>query len=119
MARLLGNFCSLEVRAVIRFSWAKNASTSAMSRQHVAKLCHTFQSGRHDVKSCHMTESGRPSSSTTGIPTARIGEMVQKDLREISSELGLIYGSVQDMFSDVPRQCHKIIRRDLAQWTGI
>ncbi|GFU59326.1 hypothetical protein TNCV_4198451 [Trichonephila clavipes] len=40
MAKLLG--FRLEVRAVIRFLWAKNMSASAMSRQHVEKLCHSF-----------------------------------------------------------------------------
>ncbi|GFY29521.1 hypothetical protein TNCV_2626911 [Trichonephila clavipes] len=38
------------MQAVIPFLWAKNVSASAMSRQHVAKLCHSFQSGRQDVE---------------------------------------------------------------------
>ncbi|GFT31646.1 hypothetical protein TNCV_230851 [Trichonephila clavipes] len=42
MARLLGNWSRLEVRAVIRFLWAKNVSASPMSRQHVAKLRLSF-----------------------------------------------------------------------------
>ncbi|GFY28653.1 hypothetical protein TNCV_3440201 [Trichonephila clavipes] len=70
MPRLLGNWFYLEVRAVIRFLWVKNASASAMSRQHVAKLCHSFQSGRQDVESRNITGSSRPSSSTTEINTA-------------------------------------------------
>ncbi|GFW74254.1 hypothetical protein TNCV_2524581 [Trichonephila clavipes] len=65
----LGNGCRLKVRAMIRFLWARNITASAMSRQHVAKLCHCFQSGRQDDKSRNMTRSGRPSSSTTGITT--------------------------------------------------
>ncbi|GFW16969.1 uncharacterized protein TNCV_2760971 [Trichonephila clavipes] len=44
-------------------------------------------------------ESVRPSSSTTEITTARIGEMIQNDRRvnlcELLSELGLSYDSVQ------------------------
>ncbi|GFY14099.1 uncharacterized protein TNCV_3612881 [Trichonephila clavipes] len=50
MARLIGNWSRLEVRAVIRFLWANNISASAMSRQHVEKLCHSLQSGRQDVE---------------------------------------------------------------------
>ncbi|GFX84418.1 hypothetical protein TNCV_4135281 [Trichonephila clavipes] len=70
-----------------------------MSRQHVAKLCHYFQSAGRT-----MTVRGRQISSTTKITTARIGEMIQNArwvaLREISSEMGLIYGSVKDIISD-------------------
>ncbi|GFV05224.1 hypothetical protein TNCV_224371 [Trichonephila clavipes] len=54
-----------------------------------------------------MTGSGWPCSSTTEITTARIGEMIQNDRRvtllEISSELGLSYGSMQHIVSDVLR----------------
>ncbi|GFX36322.1 histone-lysine N-methyltransferase SETMAR [Trichonephila clavipes] len=107
MARLLGNLSRLEVQVVILFLWAKNVSASAMSRQHVTKLCYSFQSGRQDVESRNMTWSGRPSSSTTEITTARIGEMIQNDrritLREISSELRLSYGRVEHIISDVLR----------------
>ncbi|GFV50745.1 hypothetical protein TNCV_2214061 [Trichonephila clavipes] len=70
MVRLLGNWSRLEVRAVIRFLWAKIVSASAMSRQHVAKSCHSFPSGRQVVESRNMTGSGRPSSSTTEITRA-------------------------------------------------
>ncbi|GFX29871.1 uncharacterized protein TNCV_4750001 [Trichonephila clavipes] len=98
MARLLGNWSRLEMRAVVRFLWAKNVSASVMSRQPVVKLCHSFQLGRQDVESISMAGSRRPSSSTTEISTARIGEMIQNDrrvtLHEISSELGMSYGSV-------------------------
>ncbi|GFV76899.1 hypothetical protein TNCV_689691 [Trichonephila clavipes] len=57
MVRLLENWSRLEVRAVIRFLWAKNVSVSAMSRPHVVKLCHSFQSDREDVESHNMTET--------------------------------------------------------------
>ncbi|GFV91069.1 uncharacterized protein TNCV_1249511 [Trichonephila clavipes] len=80
MARLLGNMSRLEVRALIRFLWAKIVSACAMSR-HVAKLCHSFQSGSQDVESRNMTGNGPPSSSTTEINPARIGEMIQNDRR--------------------------------------
>ncbi|GFX81909.1 uncharacterized protein TNCV_2571091 [Trichonephila clavipes] len=73
MARLLGNWSRLEVRTVIRFVWAKNVSAPATSRQHVAKLCHSFQSGRQDVESRNIIGRGRPNSSTTEITMARIG----------------------------------------------
>ncbi|GFX03375.1 hypothetical protein TNCV_4633871 [Trichonephila clavipes] len=51
-----------------------------------------------------MTQSGRPSSSTTEITTARIGEMIQNDqwvtLSEILSELGLIDRILTSQCSD-------------------
>ncbi|GFS76556.1 histone-lysine N-methyltransferase SETMAR [Trichonephila clavipes] len=110
MARLLANSSRLEVRAMIRFLWAKNASASAMSRHHVAKLRHSFQSGRQDVESCNMTGSGRPSSSTTEITTGRIGEMIKNDrrvtLREISRQS---YSNVQHIVSDVLRYSKRVL----------
>ncbi|GFW17879.1 uncharacterized protein TNCV_1134791 [Trichonephila clavipes] len=102
------------VRAVTRFLWAKNVSVSAMSRQHVAKLSHSFQSGRQDVESRNMTGSSRPSSSVTEMTTAGIGEMIQNDRRvnllEISSDLGLSYGSVQHVVSDVLGYSKTVLR---------
>ncbi|GFX38060.1 histone-lysine N-methyltransferase SETMAR [Trichonephila clavipes] len=119
------NWSHLEVRAMIRVLWAKNMCASAMSRQHETKLRHSFQSGRQDVENHNMTGSGRPSSSTTKINTARIEEMIQNyrrvNLHEILSELGLSYGTVQHIVSDVLRYSKaicEIIRGDLAQWTG-
>ncbi|GFV90298.1 histone-lysine N-methyltransferase SETMAR [Trichonephila clavipes] len=80
MVRRLGNWSRLEMRAVIRFLWARNVSTSAiynqimefygeqtMSRQLVTKWCRSFQSGKKDVGNRNMAGSGRPSSSTTRI----------------------------------------------------
>ncbi|GFV61925.1 uncharacterized protein TNCV_4107291 [Trichonephila clavipes] len=103
-ATLFEDWSRLEVRAVIQFLWAKNVSASAMSRQHVAKLCHSFLSGRREVKSRSMTEMVRLSSSTTEMND---GEMIQNGLRvtmrEILSELGLSYGKVQYIVSNVPR----------------
>ncbi|GFU20285.1 histone-lysine N-methyltransferase SETMAR [Trichonephila clavipes] len=52
-----------------------------------------------------MVESGQLSSSTAEINTSRVEKMIQNDrrvtLREISSELGLSYCSVQRIVSDV------------------
>ncbi|GFW63403.1 hypothetical protein TNCV_400691 [Trichonephila clavipes] len=105
----------------MRVLCAKNVSASAMSRQHVAKLCNSLQSGRCDVKSCNMTGISRTSSSTTEINKARIGEMIQNDrwvtLREISSELGAMVGcSISFLIGcDIQRQYRDVIHRDLAQ----
>ncbi|GFT26459.1 hypothetical protein TNCV_3603251 [Trichonephila clavipes] len=76
MAKLFGNWSRLALQAVIRFLWANNVSSSAMCRQHVTKLRHSYQSGRQDAKN-YMTGSGRPISSTTEIHTARIGKCFQ------------------------------------------
>ncbi|GIY82216.1 histone-lysine N-methyltransferase SETMAR [Caerostris darwini] len=120
MARRSENWSRLEVPAVIRFLWAKNVSASdihsqivdvygeeAMSRQHVAEWCRSFQSGRQDVENRTMAGRDRSSSSMTEINTARVEEMIQIDLRatlrEISSELRLSFGSVQHIVSDVLR----------------
>ncbi|GFV06255.1 hypothetical protein TNCV_4589141 [Trichonephila clavipes] len=81
MERFLGNGSHLEERAVIRCLW--------------------------DVQNHNMTGNGRPSSSMTEINTARVQEMIQNDqqvtLSEISSELGLSYGRVQHIVSNVLR----------------
>ncbi|GFW01663.1 histone-lysine N-methyltransferase SETMAR [Trichonephila clavipes] len=70
MARHLENSSRLEVRAVIQFLWANNVSASdinsqieevygeeAMSIQHVAKWCQSFQSGRQDIENHNMSGS--------------------------------------------------------------
>ena len=66
--------------------------------------------------------SGRPSSSTTEINTARVEEMIQNDrrvtLRAIASELGLSYGTVQRIVSDVLRYskvCARWVPRALSE----
>ncbi|GFX12826.1 histone-lysine N-methyltransferase SETMAR [Trichonephila clavipes] len=76
MARHLGNWSRLEVRAVIRSLWEKNVSASdiysqimevygaeAISRQHEAKWCHYFESGRQDFENRNVAGSCRSSSS--------------------------------------------------------
>ncbi|GFX91112.1 hypothetical protein TNCV_3222731 [Trichonephila clavipes] len=81
--------------------------------QHEAKLCPSFQSGRLDVENRNMTGNCGPSSSTAEINTARIEETIQNDgrviLREISSELGLIYGSKQHNVSEVLRYSKTVL----------
>ncbi|GFV72119.1 hypothetical protein TNCV_2460521 [Trichonephila clavipes] len=75
----------LKTTYCVRFSGAKNAFASdiysqivevygeeAMSRQHVAKLCHPFHSDIQEVENSNIAESGRPSCSTTEINKARI-----------------------------------------------
>ncbi|GFV71732.1 histone-lysine N-methyltransferase SETMAR [Trichonephila clavipes] len=97
MVRRLGNWSRLEVRAMIRFLWAKNVyecdircqivkvyDEKAMNRQHIAKWCHSFESGRQDVENRNMVRKSRSSSPTTKINTVRIEEMIQNDC-EISS----------------------------------
>ncbi|GFT75320.1 histone-lysine N-methyltransferase SETMAR [Nephila pilipes] len=71
MARRLEKWSCIEVRAVIRFLWAKN----------VAKWCRSFQAGREHVENRNMEASGRPSSSRTDINTARVEEIIQRDRR--------------------------------------
>ncbi|XP_035228570.1 uncharacterized protein LOC118200722 [Stegodyphus dumicola] len=117
MARRLEKWSRIEVRAVIRFLWAKNVAASeihrqivevygdkAMSRQQVAKWCCSYQAGREHVENRNMEASGRRSSSRTDINTVRVEEIVQRDrrvtVREIASELDLSYGNVQPILTD-------------------
>ncbi|KFM63570.1 Histone-lysine N-methyltransferase SETMAR, partial [Stegodyphus mimosarum] len=117
MARRLEKWSHIEVRAVIRFLWAKNVAASeihrqivevygdkAMSRQQVAKWSRSYQAGREDVENRNMEASGRPSSSRTDIDTARVEEIIEGDrrvtVREIASELDLSYGNVQRIVTD-------------------
>ncbi|XP_035216035.1 uncharacterized protein LOC118189495 [Stegodyphus dumicola] len=116
MARRLETWSRIEVRAVIRFLWAKNVATSeihrhivevygdkAMSRQQVAKWC-SYQAGREHVENRNMEASSIPCSSRTVINTARVEEIIQRDrrvtVREICSELDLSYGNVQRIVTD-------------------
>ncbi|GFV22291.1 hypothetical protein TNCV_3923511 [Trichonephila clavipes] len=64
---------------LLRHQIVKDCGEEAMSRQHVAKWCRSFQSGKQDVENCNTARSGRPSSSTTEINTARVEEMIQND----------------------------------------
>ncbi|GFT70166.1 uncharacterized protein TNCV_3456311 [Trichonephila clavipes] len=57
-----------------------------MSRQHVAKWCRSFQSGRQDVEIHNMAGSDQPSSSTE-INITRVKEIIQNDLRVILHEI--------------------------------
>ncbi|XP_035215289.1 uncharacterized protein LOC118188881 [Stegodyphus dumicola] len=117
MARRLEKWSRIEVRAVIRFLWAKNVAASeihrqivevygdkAMSRQQVARWCRSYQAGREHVENRNMEASGRRSSSRTDIKTARAEEIIQRDqrvtVREIASELDLSYGNVQRIVTD-------------------
>ena len=67
VARRLEKWSRIEVRAVIRFLWAKNVAASeihrqivevcgdkAMSRQQVAKWCRSYQAGREQVENRNM-----------------------------------------------------------------
>ncbi|XP_035212130.1 protein GVQW3-like [Stegodyphus dumicola] len=120
MARSLEKWSRVQVRALIRFLWAKNVAASeihrqiievygdkAMSRQQVAKWCRSYQAGREHVKNRNMEASGRPSSSRTDFNTARVEEIIQTDrqvtVREIAAELDLNYGNVQPMSCDIPK----------------
>ncbi|GFW62781.1 histone-lysine N-methyltransferase SETMAR [Trichonephila clavipes] len=90
MARHLENWSRLETRAMVRFLRARNVCASdipsqivliygeeKMSRQHVSKWCHSFQSSRKDIENRNSVGSSRPSSSTTKINTARVEEMIR------------------------------------------
>ncbi|GFV54776.1 histone-lysine N-methyltransferase SETMAR [Trichonephila clavipes] len=131
ITRYLQNWFRLEERAVIRFLWGKNVSASGihnqivevygdelMSRQHVANGVALFN---QQVENLNMAESSWVRSSTTKIIMARVKEIIPNDrrvtVREISSELGLIYDSVLCIVSVFFRQCCENIRRYLAQWT--
>ncbi|XP_035216761.1 uncharacterized protein LOC118190194 [Stegodyphus dumicola] len=117
MARRLEKWSRIEVRAVIRFLWAKNVAASeihrqivevygdkAMSRQQLVKWCRSYQAGREHVENRNMEASSRPSSSRTDISTARVEEINQRDrrvtVRETASELDLSYGNVQRIATD-------------------
>ncbi|GFW01984.1 histone-lysine N-methyltransferase SETMAR [Trichonephila clavipes] len=73
----------------------------ALSRQHVAKWCLSFQSGRQDVENRNMVRE--PPSKFF---KAQIEEVILNDrritLNEISSELVRSYGSLQHIVSEVP-----------------
>ncbi|GFX47033.1 uncharacterized protein TNCV_316561 [Trichonephila clavipes] len=113
MARLLGNWSGLEVRAVIRFLWAKNESTSPMSRQRLVKLCH-FSIRQTGCRKPQYDREWPVKFFSDRNHHGTIIEMIQNDrwvtLREITSGLGLSYGSVQHIIFGVLRYSKPVLR---------
>ncbi|GFX34830.1 hypothetical protein TNCV_2327701 [Trichonephila clavipes] len=81
----------------------------ATGRQHVAKWCHSFQSGRQVVENCNMGATGQVlqrQSSPLSLDFAPNDYFLFPRLKEH------LFGRV--LF----RQCCENIHRDLAQWPG-
>ncbi|GBM40529.1 hypothetical protein AVEN_76936-1 [Araneus ventricosus] len=109
MSRQMQVASKLEMRAVIRFLWAKRCNCaeiyrqlhqvygeSAMSRQAIAEWCNMFENGRTDIGVAER--EGRPSTATNSEIAARVNECILANRRiaidEISSELDISHGSV-------------------------
>ncbi|GBN35468.1 hypothetical protein AVEN_63950-1 [Araneus ventricosus] len=103
MSRQLQVAFKLEMRAVIRFLWAKSYNCTeiyrqlhemygknAMSRQAIAKWCNMFENGRTDNED---TESeGRPSTVTNSEITARLNESILAS-RRVAVDEGVYSGT--------------------------
>lgn len=81
----------------------------------------SFQSDREDVKS-HNESGGRLNSLTTEINIVRVEEIIQNDRRvtvhTIASELGLSYGTLQHIISDMlqySKVCSRWVPRVLSK----
>ncbi|GBM75478.1 hypothetical protein AVEN_54078-1 [Araneus ventricosus] len=83
---MLKKWSRLEVRDLILFLWTNNVSTSEIHSQivevygeeaisrHVAKFCHSFQSGREDVGNRNREASGRPNPDLAPSDYFRFGK---------------------------------------------
>lgn len=106
----------MEVRAVIRYEWARGTSVSViherlqtvygeqvMSRQRVGRWCCMFSEGRQSVED--EGRSGRPSTSTNENNIARVQDMVLADRRitvsDVASTLRIGRAQAHHMLHDV------------------
>lgn len=114
--RVLTTWSPTEVRAVIRYEWARGTSVSViherlrtvygkevMSRQMVGRWCCMFSEGRQSVE--NEDRSGRPSTSTNDNNVARVQEMVLADRRitvsDVASKLHIGRAQAHRMLHDV------------------
>ncbi|KFM73297.1 hypothetical protein X975_07259, partial [Stegodyphus mimosarum] len=126
MSRWLQIAPKLEMRAIIRFLWAKSCNCTeiygqlhevygenAMSRQAIAKWCNMFENGRTDIDDAKR--EGRPPTATNSEIAACVNECILANRRitinKISNELDISHGSVDKIIAD-----HLEFRKVCAQW---
>ncbi|GFR33519.1 HTH_48 domain-containing protein [Trichonephila clavata] len=115
-----------EVRAVIRYEWARGVSGTeirnrlvevygpgVMSKQMVWRWCRTFSDGRQQVED--IPRAGRTRTATTDANVGKVDDMIRANRRitidEVAEELGISHERAQNIIHDIPRY-----RKVSARW---
>ncbi|GFQ78404.1 histone-lysine N-methyltransferase SETMAR [Trichonephila clavata] len=123
---VLNSWSKEEVRAVIRYEWARGVSVTAihnrlvevygpgvMSKQMVRRWCRTFSDGRQQVED--IPRAGRTRTATTDANVGKVDDMIRVNRRitidKVAEELGISHERAQNIIHDIPRY-----RKVSARW---
>ncbi|GFS36140.1 histone-lysine N-methyltransferase SETMAR [Trichonephila inaurata madagascariensis] len=118
-----------EVRAVIRYEWARRVSGTeihnrlvevympgVMSKQMERRWCHTFSDGRQQVED--IPRAGRTRTATTDANVGKVDDMIRANRRitidAVAEELGISHERAQNIIHDILRY-----RKVSARWTAM
>ncbi|GFQ73796.1 histone-lysine N-methyltransferase SETMAR [Trichonephila clavata] len=123
---VLNSWSKEEVRAVIRYEWARGVSGTeihnrlvevyglgVVSKQMVRRWCRTFSDGRQQVED--MPRAGRTRTATTDANVGKVDDMIRANRRitidEVAEELGISHERAQNIIHDILRY-----RKVSARW---
>ncbi|GFR17044.1 histone-lysine N-methyltransferase SETMAR [Trichonephila clavata] len=123
---VLNSWSKEEVRAVIRYEWARGVSGTeihnrlvevygpgVMSKQMVRRWCRTFSDGRQQVED--IPRAGRTRTATTDANVGKVDDMIRANRRitidEVAEELGISHERAQNIIHDILRY-----RKVSARW---
>ncbi|GFR06800.1 histone-lysine N-methyltransferase SETMAR [Trichonephila clavata] len=123
---VLNSWSKEEVRAVIRYEWARGVSgteihnplvevygSGVMSKQMVRRWCRTFSDGRQQVED--IPRAGRTRTATTDANVGKVDDMIRANRRitidEVAEELGISHERAQNIIHDILRY-----RKVSARW---
>ncbi|GFR19426.1 histone-lysine N-methyltransferase SETMAR [Trichonephila clavata] len=123
---VLNSWSKEEVRAVIRYEWARGVSGTeihnrlvevygpgVMSKQMVRRWCRTFSDGRQQVED--IPRAGRMRTATTDANVGKVDDMIRANRRitidEVAEELGISHERAQNIIHDILRY-----RKVSARW---
>ncbi|GFQ98439.1 histone-lysine N-methyltransferase SETMAR [Trichonephila clavata] len=123
---VLNSWSKEEVRAVIRYEWARGVSGTeihnrlvevygpgVMSKQMVRRWCRTFSDGRQQVED--IPRAGRTRTAPTDANVGKVDDMIRANRRitidEVAEELGISHERAQNIIHDILRY-----RKVSARW---
>ncbi|KFM63362.1 Histone-lysine N-methyltransferase SETMAR, partial [Stegodyphus mimosarum] len=123
---VLNSWSKEEVRAVIRYEWARGVSGTelhnrlvevygpgVMSKQMVRRWCRTFSDGRQQVED--IPRAGQTRTATTDANVRKVDDMIRVNRRitidEVAEELGISHERAQNIIHDIFRY-----RKVSARW---
>ncbi|GFR31073.1 histone-lysine N-methyltransferase SETMAR [Trichonephila clavata] len=113
---VLNSWSKEEVRAVIRYEWARGIHNrlvevygpGVMSKQMMRRWCRTFSDGRQLVED--IPRAGRTRTATTDANVGKVDDMIRANRRitidEVAEELGISHERAQNIIHDILR-CRK------------